>query len=817
MFSPFAFIQPENLGVILASTSSLFVVGDFFTYKATNLGNVAILTNSGSRTFLSSRLSSFNQGGDTPSAVYPGAGGSLNEQDVIQVSDCHFESNGKLMIVGGFQNYSGSSANHARRINPDGTRDLSWTVGSFTSRVYTCTQQRDGKYIFTGLFSSYSGSAVNYIVRTNISGTLDTTFKTAAVDNWTYTVTEDASNRLIIGGAWSQWSGSTAGRIVRVNTSGSIDTTFNTGAGFDGSVRGVVLQSDGKIIVTGDFTTYSGSAVNRIVRLNTDGTRDTTYKVGQTLNQFSQAQTPVGIGIQSDNKVIAYGDFTTYSGSARNRITRINTDGTLDTTFNPGAGFDRIDNDSSAINTKAQRKIQIESNTGKIYVAGGFTSYSGSQVNALIKLNPDGTIDTTFDYTGSVVSGFGYSRFNITTNSPRTAGVAAIALTGSSVAAVGRFNTYKEPHIGGIVRLDSSGSMYQNTTLNVSGGFQYAAYSAAWYVAQVNAIRKVGDKFLIAGGFTQYNSTSSVNRIIMLNSNFTIDTTFKSGTGFNSSINQLLYNESTGKILVGGNFTTYSGSSVNRIAQLNTNGTLDISFASGLSGFNGEVSNFATEPNGKIVVGGSFTTYNGITQNRIIRLNSNGGVDADFKTGTGVTTGGASVYAVAVQSDGKIVFGGWPVNAYSGSTTNTRIFRTLSSGSIDPGFNFGTGLNSGLTQVKQDSNGKLIILTEASTYNGATINRIARLNTDGTRDTTFNTGTGFNIYGLGNYSNSIEFDSTGNIYVAGDFDFYSGSRSHGLVKIKTDGSIDTTFTTSGSNGTGFSQRVRGLLLDTSTI
>lgn len=822
MFSPFAFIQPDNLADIIAgaTTSSLFVVGDFFTYKTTNLGNVAILTNSGSRTFLPGNIgiSSFNVGGDDTvfSNGYIGFTGTVNQQNVVVTQDLTFEPSGKLTMVGRGEYYSGSLyTRRVVRVTPGGNQDPDHRFGTFNQSVTTVKLLRNGQYIFSGPFTFYSGSSVSFIIRTANSGAYDSTFKAGTLNNAVWSIQEDSSNRLILGGAITTYSGSAINYIVRVNTNGTIDNTFNPGTGFNGTTNGIVLQSDGKIIVTGGFTTYSGSSVNRIVRLNTDGTLDTTYKAGQTLQSGFQYPA-VGLGIQSDDKVIAYGNFTSYSGSTRNRITRINTDGTLDTTFNPGAGFDRIDPVSGHLDGASERKIKIDS-AGKIYVADAFTSYSGSAVYGLVKLNTDGTIDTTFDYTGSAVSGIGYNRWDTSTSSNRRGAVSSISITGSSVAIGGYFHTWKEPVAAGIVRLDLSGSSYVGTKLHTFGGFQYQSYSSfGQFLSQVNVIKKINTKYVVAGNFTQYNSSGS-NRIIMLNSDFSVDPTFKIGTGFNASVYQINYIPSTSKILVTGGFTSYSGSTVNRIVQLNTDGTIDTGFAFGLSGFNNDVSCASIEPNGKIVVGGSFTTYNGATQNRILRLNANGAVDADFKTNNGVSTVSANVYTVAVQTDRKIVFGGNLVNTYSGSLTSTRIFRTDASGAIDPTFKTGTGLNAGLIFVKQAPDNKLIILAEGTTYSGSTINRIARLNTSGAIDTTFKTGTGLNYNGLAANSNAIEFDQFGHMYLTGQFTHYSGSRVNGLVKITNSGSIDTIFSVSGSSGIGFDKRGYGLLLDTSTV
>ena len=83
-------------------------------------------------------------------------------------------------------------------------------------------------------------------------------------------------------------------------------------------------------------------------------------------------------------------------------------------------------------------------------------------------------------------------------------------------------------------------------------------------------------------------------------------------------------------------------------------------------GFNGTVSAIATQTDGKILVGGSFTSYKGVTENRIIRLNSDGTKDNSFNTGTGFD---ATVYTIEIQADGKILVGG-NFSSYNGDLEN---------------------------------------------------------------------------------------------------------------------------------------------------
>ena len=163
-------------------------------------------------------------------------------------------------------------------------------------------------------------------------------------------------------GFFTTYSGSTVNSIIRLNPSGTIDTDFNTGTGFNGTLYSIEQQSDGKILVGGSFTTYSGSSVNRIVRLNSSGSIDSSFNVGSGAN-FEIFSTL----IQPDNKIVIAGAFTAYSGSTQRSIVRINPLGTIDSDFKTGTGFSTIDSSYSAY-------LQTD---GKIIVGGDLSRYSG--------------------------------------------------------------------------------------------------------------------------------------------------------------------------------------------------------------------------------------------------------------------------------------------------------------------------------------------------------------------------------------------------------------------------------------------------------
>ncbi|MBK9449662.1 MAG: T9SS type A sorting domain-containing protein [Bacteroidetes bacterium] len=380
-----------------------------------------------------------------------------------------------------------------------------------------------------------------------------------------------------------------AGSQLRAQA-GSLDLAFNPGTGANGDVHAVAIQPDGKILIGGTFTQYAGTARNRIARLNTDGTLDLTFNPGTGCNG-----TVYAIAIQSDGKIVLGGAFTTYSGSPRNGMARLNANGSIDTGFTIGSGF----------GNGRVASISIQPN-GFFVVGGTFTTFDGVGRNRILRLNASGGLDTSFN----------------------------------------------------------PGSGANN---NVSA----------------TAIQTDG-KILIGGIFIAFNGVNR-NRIARLNANGTLDTGFANGNGFDDGV-LCIRIQSDGKIVAGGLFTNYVGTARSRMARLTTTGALDATFNPG-SGFNTTVHAISIQGDGKFVVGGAFTLFNGVARNRIVRLNANGTLDASFGPGTGFNSG---VNAVALQSDGKTVAGG-TFTLFNGTGRN-RIARLLYRAECDMVTCVGRGL-----------------------------------------------------------------------------------------------------------------------------
>ena len=319
------------------------------------------------------------------------------------------------------------------------------------------------------------------------------------------------------------------------NTSGF---TYN-GVQMDwGKIVGVE-QADGKIVVGGlGFNEYNGVSTGPIFRMNTDGTIDDTFQVtmGNTNNSgYSYIQ---GMEKQADGKIIIIGEFDSINGNPAYCIARLNSDGTTDSTFNNTRLLYTSNNVGGEWDTTGQHypnTMKIQPN-GKILV-GGFFYVPSVNMYGLIRLNSDGTIDDTF------ING-------LDENGQPTLDSNGNILFGGA---------FEDPFA---IELQSDGKI-------LVGGSQWNG----WFIDGSNVD-------------WQNPPTTAIYR---LNQDGSLDTTFSVGSAFFKNDNDdsgTPYSrihdikvDKNGKILVGGNFTKFNTvGSVHNIIRLNSNGTLDTAF-----------------------------------------------------------------------------------------------------------------------------------------------------------------------------------------------------------------------------------------------
>lgn len=252
--------------------------------------------------------------------------------------------------------------------------------------------QPDGKILICGNFTQFNGVQKSYIARLNEDGTLDPSFS-AGVSYWVRTMSLQKDGKIVIGGYFNNVEGQSRNLIARLNTDGSLDYSFDPGTGASGSLGTAIngntnsfvfytaLQPDGKILMTGNFTTFNGVGRNGLARLNTNGTLDVTFNIGGGINYGSWGRSLL---VQSNGQIIMTGWFTSYNGGGYNRMVRINPDGSADPTFTPYFG------DLTAVYTAVQLT------NGQYIVAGHCENNNNYFTNEIARLNSNGSYDYSF-------------------------------------------------------------------------------------------------------------------------------------------------------------------------------------------------------------------------------------------------------------------------------------------------------------------------------------------------------------------------------------------------------------------------------------
>ena len=675
---------------------------------------------------------------------------SLPSYTIGDVNTSVVQSDGKKIIGGNFTRIGGYPFIKVGCLNSNGGPDTSFLGTGFNGDISTIAIQSDGKILLAGNFTQFKNIIINRLIRLNADGSYDSSFNIGSgFDGRVRSLAIRSNGKILVGGSFTQVNGNNITGLVQLNSDGTIDTSFDVGVGFSflAMINDIGIQSDGKIIVGGAFSTYKGS-FNQIalMRINVDGSPDASFNVGTSFDSSIDS-----VSIQVDDKILVSGAFTTYQGSAQNRLIRLNTDGSKDTGFNIGTGFN-----SSVFDIYIQ-------NDGKILVGGAFTTYQGSAQNRLIRLNTDGSKDTGFNI-GTGSSGL---IFNIFTQS------------NGSILVAGSFASFNGTTVNGLVRLTSTGSI--DSTLDTALGFDSNT--------DVRVVKELSNgKLIVGGGFAVYQGNIQ-NYIARIKTDGTTDASFNIGTGFDQTVNVIAL-QANGKILVGGFFTTYKGLAQNKLIRLNSDGSKDATFNIG-TGFSGPVYALAIQSDGKILVGGSFVTYQGSSWPYLVRLNVDGSIDSGFNIGTGFNQ---MVTSIAIKSNGKILVGGW-FSDYIGVNQNNIVLLN-SDGSLDASFNPGTNLSGAVRSILIQSDGKYILGGDFPSYGGSTVGYIVRLSTDGSLDTSWNVGSGFN-----GSVKSLVIQSDGKILVGGSFTSYNGSNLNaGLARLNQNGSFDSSMNVSLMSG-----------------
>ena len=336
--------QPVLNGIVYGSaldrTNLIWLAGSFTTINGLNRGRYARLNLTGS-------VQTQTGVGATPDTILA----------VCQLPD------GKCYIGGTFTTVNGVARTRLARLNADGSLDTTFNI-AVNGDVAGFAYQPDGAVLLCGSFSTVGGVARSGVARLTSTGALDVAFN-PSIGSFSRGVTLQSDGKIILYGqiSYSIPTSTTLRRgIVRLEADGSRDTTFD--AQLNGSVFSAVIDADGKIIISGSYTTIAGVSRTGVNRLSALGVHDTTFAENQTLG--------TSLALQCDGKTVI-GAYTAGSLAATERLTRVSTTGVNDATFV-----------ATARNNVTGVLIQEDGNivvTGQFTLAGGSTKFASRVIN----------------------------------------------------------------------------------------------------------------------------------------------------------------------------------------------------------------------------------------------------------------------------------------------------------------------------------------------------------------------------------------------------------------------------------------------------
>ena len=330
--------------------------------------------------------------------------------------------------------------------------------------------------------------------------------------------------------------------------------------------------------------------------------------------------------VQADGRILMGEEFTSIGGCSNSFLARLNSDGSLDASFDPPEQTDR------AVSRLLQQPDR------KVLVGGSFGRLLGHVQPALARLLEDGSLDAAFDTSAT-----------FTTNTI----IFSLALQDDGRLLVGY--QYGSDGLGGIlsrvVRVNTNGSLDPIfVCTNQISGFIFALLPQA-------------DGGVLFGGNFMSVIGSTNNALFRLEPDGRLDDTFDAGLDLSSVFS--LVRQPSGQILVGGSLNRTGASNSVPLLRLNADLHWDASFQPDDFGPTGPISRgtyaLLLQPDGKIIVGGCFFEVGGYWRRNIVRLTPEGHVDGCFDPGLGLgnTDQPGPVRALALQPDGRIMIGGW--------------------------------------------------------------------------------------------------------------------------------------------------------------
>ncbi|TGE20472.1 T9SS type A sorting domain-containing protein [Hymenobacter aquaticus] len=580
--------------------------------------------------------------------------------------------------------------------------------------------------------------------------------------------------------------------IVPQGRAQSLDPTFLAPSLYQTAIiTAAAQQPDGKYIVSGNIVRVNGAATAAIVRLNNDGTLDPSFATSSSTSAARLEVLPGG-------QVLAFsiGPFL-INGRVYPNLVKLNPDGSVASGFSAGSG----------IAGGALRSMLLQPD-GKIVLAGGFTSFNGTPTPGLVRLNPDGSIDQAF--AAAIGTGINGGEAFVVAREP-----AGTLLVGGS------FTGFNDRATGKIVRLLSTGAHDASYVPPVSSSAIYAlGIDPVTGQALVQGLQSELTRLNLDGSLdTSFRTTTSSycfttsiysntrifvdesRRVLLARScvsgnippgnyyltrflpNGDVDPQVNGNGLLNNTVNVLLP-QANGELLVGGNFTRFGTAANKSLVRLTSAFQVSAGFQSALDGY-GTITKLAPQPDGKLVVAGSFREINGQAATNLARLNPDGTPDATFR----LPVVDAAINTLDLQPSGRIVIGGLFTTVNGNSSPS--IARLLTDGSFDGSFiNQVSGTPFISVIAAQADGGLLIGSTGAGATLGGRTSYLHRLLPNGQLDGTYMQAIGS---GPSSAVSTISTLPDGRHYVGGGFSRFNNTPTESVVRLLPAGGFDPSF------------------------
>ena len=709
------------------------------------------------------------------------------------------------------------------RRHPDGSRDE--TFGNDINYVTCFAVQPDGKILIAN-----AGGIGRLLPDGAVEGT-NTFYTGTGANGSAHTVTLQADGKILLGGYFDDVNGAPeTGRIARLLPNGTVDPFLNTGADIDRGVLDLSLQADGAVLAAGLFTRVYGEPRSGLVRLRNgtaiqtltmldngtrvvwarDGTAPEVSQVTMELStdhgtSWSLLGRPVrvartwqltGVSLPPTGLLRARGRTSSgpsngNSGLLEQMVEFPCDDTALDTAITSGpAGLTPVSTATFrfAANVPAQHftysldgaaPVQMATASATLFVGPGPHTLSVFATGQSGLADPTPAVRAWTVDPAALRAGTGDPDFNHTTGAPPFVSGGAVQRLAvqpdGKILAAGSFSTVEGEPRRYLARFLPDGALEDTSTFDIGDGL----------LNYINALAVQPDgKIVIAGYFLEVNG-SVRTRIARLLPNGSVESTatFNTGTGASSSIEAMVL-QPDGKIIIAGDFTTFNGQPRERVARLSPDGTLDAGFIADVDGF---VTAMALQPDGKVLIAGTFSNVDGQPRPGVARLLATGGVDPGFVP---AIQPGSYPSALALQRDGHILVSGYLPRAVPGPPKG--LVRLLPDGTEESAATFLPGTDVGdIYDMTLQADGRIVVAGRFETMRGQPRGGIAVLLPDGSLAPTdvFDTGSGARNGAGPGAVHAIALQADGNILLGGNFTSVAGRPFTQIARLVNHGAV----------------------------